>query len=404
MGDRMYENVYDNYVKYGIEAIKDGECNRCFGKNLKEDSFGVIHCLDCYSYKEITSDKYLFRKMRSIENKVHKLELNFDLTTEQISGSDFLVNCYIKRKNAFLQAVCGAGKTEMTLQLIHYALLEEKTVAFVIPRVEIIKQVSLRMQEYFPKTTISSIYGGSSLLPDSPFIITTPQQLIKFYQEFDLMIIDEVDAFPFVENQFLERLIKKSAKKNAVMIYMSATITKKYQQLIKQEKIEYHLISRRFHKKDLAIPIFVRSDNFLSDKTFKIILDLVSLKKPLIIYVASIAKALELKSQLDQKSLKVDYISSETKYKKAVIKAFVNEELDILVSTTLLERGVTFKNINVIVLEADADIFNEASLIQIAGRVGRIGDEGLVIFISKFKSEAMMSAKKAIATFNKSKL
>ena len=400
----MYENVFDNYVKYGIEAIKDGECNRCFGNNLLSDSSGVIHCLDCYSYKEITSDKYLFRKMRYIEEKQHKLVLNFDLTNEQIKGSDFLVNCYIRRKNAFLQAVCGAGKTEMTLELIHYALLEEKVIAFVIPRVEIIKQVSLRMQEYFPKTTISSLYGGSSLLPNSPFIITTPQQLIKFYQEFDLMIIDEVDAFPFVDNPFLERLIKKSAKKDAMMIYMSATITEKYKQLIENKKIEYHLISRRFHKKDLTLPVFVRSDLFLCDKTYRIISDMHLLKKPLIIYVSSISKALELKTKLEGKNYKVDFITSETKYKKEVIKAFINEEIDILVSTTLLERGVTFKNINVIVLEADAKVFNEASLIQIAGRVGRMGDEGLVIFISKFKSLAMINAKRTIAEFNRSNL
>jgi len=265
----------------------------------------------------------------------------------------------------------------MTLNLIHYALLEEKVVAFVIPR---------------------------ALLPNSPFIITTPQQLIKFYQEFDLMIIDEVDAFPFVDNTFLERLIKKSAKKDAVMIYMSATISEKYKKLIEQKKIEHHLISRRFHNKDLTLPIFARSDNFLCNKTCKMIFDLVLLKKPLIIYVSSISKALKLKSHLELKKYKVDYITSETKYKKPIIKAFVNEELDILVSTTLLERGVTFKNINVIVLEADEEAFNEATLIQIAGRVGRMGDEGLVIFISKFKSLAMINAKKAIAAFNKSNL
>jgi competence protein ComFA len=199
-------------------------------------------------------------------------------------------------------------------------------------------------------------------------------------------------------------LIKKSAKNDAVMIYMSATITEKYKQLIGNKKIEYHLISRRFHKKDLALPVFVRSDNYLCDKTYKIISDMYFLKKPLIIYVGSISKALELKTKLDEKNYNVDYITSETKYKKEVIKAFINEEIDILVSTTLLERGVTFKNINVIVLEADAEVFNEASLIQRAGRVGRIGDEGLVIFISKFKSLAMINAKKAIAEFNSSNI
>jgi competence protein ComFA len=68
-----------------------------------------------------------------------------------------------------------------------------------------------------------------------------------------------------------------------------------------------------------------------------------------------------------------------------------------------LERGVTFPNINVLVLEADQTVFNEATLIQIAGRVGRVTAEGEVVFTSKFISEEMINAKKSIIEFNREK-
>ncbi len=51
-----------------------------------------------------------------------------------------------------------------------------------------------------------------------------------------------------------------------------------------------------------------------------------------------------------------------------------NEELDFLITTTILERGVTFPGIDVIVLKADDEIFSAAALVQIAGRVGRNSD------------------------------
>ena len=45
--------------------------------------------------------------------------------------------------------------------------------------------------------------------------------------------------------------------------------------------------------------------------------------------------------------------------------------LDFLITTTILERGVTFPAIDLLVLGADDPVFSPAALVQIAGRVGR---------------------------------
>ena len=395
----MYEVVLDNYKNKSIKAI-DVICNRCLSDNIIEDSFGVKYCLDCFEFKEITSDKYLLRKERSIEKINHELKLDFALSKKQIQGSEFLVNCYKERKNAFLQAVCGAGKTEMCLSLISHVLNEFKIVGFVIPRIEIIKQVTQRMREYFPKTKISSLYGGEILNEESSFIILTPQQLIKFYQEFDLLIVDEVDAFPLANNPFFERLFLKSKKENAITIYMSATITKNHQKLIKNKELSYHLISKRYHYKELAIPKFIKKDNFLDISILPLIDEYVKKEVPLIIYVPSIEKGKNFLQVLINNNYDVELITSETKFTKSIIKDFIRKNIQILVSTTILERGVTFKDISVIVLEADSKVFNESSLIQIAGRVGRLDDEGEVLFLSKYQSKAMAEAKRKIIAFN----
>ncbi|MFA7076146.1 MAG: DEAD/DEAH box helicase [Candidatus Izemoplasmatales bacterium] len=399
----MYERICDSNTKNSIRAIENNVCNRCYSRNILKDVSGIDYCLECYQYFEITSENFLVRTKRVTEKIDNILEMNFKLSVDQIKGSNFLVNSYLKRKNAFLQAVCGAGKTEMCLALIQRVLNENKQLAFVIPRVEIIKQVSRRFKDYFPNTTISNLYNGVTLDQKANMIITTPQQLIKFYQEFDLVIIDEFDAYPLINNSFLERLIDKSKKNNAMTVYMSATITDKCINLIKTKKLEYHTISRRFHQKDLAIPKFIKNNNFFDKKILYLIKNYLNQNKQVIIYVASIAKGEYLYNQLSNIGIKTDLISSKTTYKLSIINSFTNSDLNILVSTTILERGVTFKNISVIVLEADSNIFNKSSLIQIAGRVGRIGDEGEVIFVGKYKSEAMIKAKKAIINFNRGK-
>src|SRR5690606_22417394 len=65
--------------------------------------------------------------------------------------------------------------------------------------------------------------------------------------------------------------------------------------------------------------------------------------------------------------------SEDPERKEKVVKMRRNE-ISLLLTTTILERGVTFPNIDVAVIGAEDDIFTEAALVQIAGRVGRSVD------------------------------
>ena len=78
----------------------------------------------------------------------------------------------------------------------------------------------------------------------------------------------------------------------------------------------------------------------------------------------------------------------------AIIQDFKKGKYRYLVTTTVLERGITIKGLQVIIFEADHPLYDVATLIQISGRVGRKKDEptGEVIFIAKNTSKAMEEA------------
>ena len=93
---------------------------------------------------------------------------------------------------------------------------------------------------------------------------------------------------------------------------------------------------------------------------------------------------------------------SKHKDREKIIASFKNGDFLILVTTSVLERGVTVKNLQVIVMYSDHKLYNEYVLVQIAGRVGRkIGaTKGEVIFICEKETEDIKNCIRKIKTAN----
>ena len=74
--------------------------------------------------------------------------------------------------------------------------------------------------------------------------------------------------------------------------------------------------------------------------------------------------------------------------KAAVMEQFQKGELDVLVSTTVIEVGVDVPNANCIVIE-NAERYGLSALHQLRGRVGRGGGEAYCILVSDHVSESV---------------
>jgi len=85
--------------------------------------------------------------------------------------------------------------------------------------------------------------------------------------------------------------------------------------------------------------------------------------------------------------------------KEKVLKKFLQKEISILVSTTVIEVGIDFPNANLIIIE-NANKFGLAQLHQLRGRVGRGEKQGTCILL--FKDGLTKNAIKRIKILKKS--
>ena len=76
----------------------------------------------------------------------------------------------------------------------------------------------------------------------------------------------------------------------------------------------------------------------------------------------------------------------KAKDKDEIMSAFVTGDVDVLVSTTVIEVGVNVPNANIMVVE-NADRFGLSQLHQLRGRVGRGGEQAYCILITDVENE-----------------
>ncbi|WP_226580626.1 DEAD/DEAH box helicase [Halobacillus litoralis] len=309
-------------------------------------------------------------------------------------------------------AVCGAGKTEMLFPAITKALQQGKRICLATPRTDVVRELLPRMKTAFPQVGVQALYGDS---PDkrgnAPFLLATTHQLYRFAHAFDVMIIDEVDAFPFHNDPSLHFVSQRAAKPEAAVIYLTATPRKKQKRKIRYKKLPVTFIPRRFHGHPLPVPQLKLTPTLhrslkkgeLPTRILKSIAEQNLTHRQLLLFLPSIKKAEEIARFLLEEGYDVKAVHAEDTDRAEKIAAFRKKEYRMLVTTTILERGVTFPSVDVFVIDAGHAVFDEAALVQIAGRAGRSHEDpsGNVIFYHIGKTDEMLDAVDAILYMNR---
>lgn len=327
--------------------------------------------------------------------------LPYSLSEEQEKLSQRIISNFKQGIDTLVYAVCGSGKTEISYGVIAYAMEMGMSVGFALPRRDVVIELQSRLASAFPKNRIVAVYGGHSDELAGDCLILTTHQLYRYPKYFDLLVMDEIDAFPFKGSDVLLAMFTRALKGHCLM--MSATPSKQVVSLFKTKGHEMLTLHTRFHKHPIPVPVIKIIHN--PAKTLFLIVKLREFrktKKPCFVFVPTIGECESLFARISLFVPNGNYVSSKREHRSRIIERFKNGGYSYLVTTAVLERGITVKDLQVVVFDAHSLIYDTASLIQIAGRAGRKFDAptGEVVFIADKETRFMAAAKKEIEYCN----
>ncbi len=346
-------------------------CPRCKNEDPRLFGYdnGVYYCRKCISFSRVNIGDTIIPCTLSKKVWKGKPTLAYELTGAQKEASEKTLSYLKQGKDVFVYAATGAGKTEITFESICYYLSLGKKVAFAISRRQVVLEIAQRLRTAFKELTVVEVAQDYTSITDGDLIVCTMHQLYRYPYGFDLLILDEVDAFPYAGNQLLEQIVKLSCK--GQKMYLSATPSKEILMQIQQNKMEIVELFVRPHGHPLVIPKIIQA------AVWRQVLILIRFcrrskkeKKQVLVFVPRRNDCLWMTKILNI-FIKTKGIHSQTKDKDEVLEDFRQHKTDVLVCTTLLERGITIPSVQVAVFEGQHVVYTAASLIQIFGRIGR---------------------------------
>lgn len=384
---------------------KSVTCHRCGTTSALQEvklEIPAYFCPECLHLGRVRSDEWLYHLPQQDFPPQDTLLWTGQLTPYQADISQELIVAVDQKSQILVHAVTGAGKTEMIYAAVARVISKGGAVGIATPRTDVARELHARLSRDF-SIPIALLHAGSDPYFPTPLVISTTHQLLRFRHAFDLLIIDEVDAFPFADNDALYFAAEQSRKPVATLIYLTATSTDKLDKLVKTGQLKQVSLSRRFHGNPLVVPrpIFNSSEKLI----YRYIKKQRQTGFPLLIFAPVIAFGTLFSERLRRlfPDERIGFVASTSEDRAEEIERFRQGQLTILISTTILERGVTFPKVDVFVVHSHHRLFTKSSLIQIAGRAGRSPERptGLVYLFHAGLTREMTRAISKIRQMNR---
>lgn len=345
--------------------------------------------------------------------------LSFSLAESQAKASQQLVKFLASdKRHCLLWAVCGAGKTETVFHAMAEVLAAGQRVLFTIPRRDVVLELAPRLQRAFPTRKVTVLVGGQRDTEEMGEIVAaTTHQTLRLAGVFGLVILDEADAFPYASDPVLMRAVQRCLAPFGKQVIMTATPDAEHLLNVKRGIWDLVVIPIRHHGHLLPVPqvlvhpswrsptgrhvklaLPARSDQKANDSDSGGIVGEASEDLfPLMIFVPTIAHGRFLYRYLRKlwPKTRVEFVYAAHPHRDQLVDAFRNGQIPVLVCTSILARGVTIPRVNVWVAWADVEqVLDAASLVQMAGRVGRTADypTGEVWFLAGRKTGSIRQA------------
>lgn len=297
-------------TKHIIEPFVGKKCQRCGQKNTEELPNQHYYCNACLILGRVSSlDNLVSLPEPNQFSGTAKMTWQGELTQQQEKVSNELLVTLSQKGEHLVWAVTGAGKTEMLFPVIHKVLCQRLRVAIVSSRVDVIVELALRIQSAFEETELIILHGNQKEnYRYTQLVLATTHQMLRFYHAFDLVIVDEVDSFPFAGDAMLAYAVNKARKENSALIYLTATPTLAMRKKA-GKKLPTSYLPLRFHQHvlpEIKVRLVSNWRKRLPNVIKKKIIQLITSKQRFLIFVPKVS---------DLKPLHQNYINYFQVYK-----------------------------------------------------------------------------------------
>ncbi len=371
----------------------------------------LVHSEIRKKIKKIKKQKKIFNE--SAQNKILS-KLNFKLTDDQIKSLNE-INQDLKSDHKMfrlLQGDVGSGKTIVSLCSAFNVVKSGFQVAFMAPTEILAKQHFLFAKKIFNDQIKMNIISSKTEYKEKKNIIKKlaenkvdiifgthaifQKQIL--YKKLGLIIIDEQHKFGV--NQ--RKKLSDKGGENCDVLLMSATPIPRTLTMTIYGDMDLSIIKEKpINRKETKTYTKLESkiDDILkfikkeinSGNQIYWVCPLIDESKKL--QHESAIKKYEFLKKIFKDKVALLHGKTDANEKEKILNKFLNKEIDILVSTTVIEVGIDFPNVNVIVIE-NSNKFGLSQLHQLRGRVGR-GNKQSTCFLM-FKSSLSENAKKRL--------
>lgn len=307
-------------------------------------------------------------------------------------------------KDLIASAQTGTGKTAAFLLPVVNSIMQRKhadssvSALVIVPTRELAMQIDQQLEglSYFTEVNSIAIYGGGNgqdfsrekraLEQGADIVIGTPGRLIAHLnmgyvklEKLTHLILDEADRMLDMGfHDDIMRIISYLPKGTQNLLF-SATMPDKIRNLAKKVLNEPEEISIALSKpaENISQAAFVLyEDQKLPLVKFLLTADRL---KSVIIFCSTKSAATKLNKALQGSKLEVRDIHSdlEQEERKKVLRAFKNREINVLVATNVLSRGIDIEGIDLVV---NYDVPRDGEdYIHRIGRTARADKSGLAI-------------------------
>ena len=308
--------------------------------------------------------------------------------------------------NRLLQGDVGSGKTVVAGLAMYAAVTAAKQAALMVPTEILAEQHLQSLTSLFPSLRILLLTGSLKAAErrerlefvqtgQVDLIVGTHaliQEGVRFH-DLGLVIIDEQHRFGVAQRRIL-----REKGQNPDVLMMTATPIPRTLAITAFGDMDVSIIDQMPAGRKEIITRWVKHQqlNLVLDWLVK------EIQKGSQAYVISPlieeSEALDLKNAIALEEELIAYFGDRARIallhgkmkgeeKEAIMQAFKQGEIDLLVSTTVIEVGVNVPNATVMII-MDADRFGLSQLHQLRGRVGRGDKQSYAVLVANPKTES----------------